>query len=257
MIRFKKAWNSSPLVAILTGVSLIAAACGSATSTTTSIVTTTSEAVPTTIEIPATTTTIKEQCLEGPQSLRHTCYEVGEMGPGGGTVFFVSPDGFSATTCNPLCHFLEFAPSEIETSQEWCDDGRRFIGNVTGIGGGFSNTEMHKPFCSSGAIFEAANYVSPNETADWFLPNSLELNELCKFARTQPTGDTGVQCAVTGYLQVGFSNTYYWSSDEAEYQILYSPREVHGARPQDFENGYNQSNARKTSKMQVRAIRMF
>ncbi|MDP5088040.1 MAG: hypothetical protein NWP41_05030, partial [Ilumatobacteraceae bacterium] len=43
-----------------------------------------------------------------------------------------------------------------------------------------------------------------------------ELNELCKYARTQTTGDTGAQCNDSGTLRVGFSDAYYWSSSELE-----------------------------------------
>jgi hypothetical protein len=82
------------------------------------------------------------------------------------------------------------------------------------VGGGEFNTSIYEDDCPSGAIHEAANYVSPDGTSDWYLPSIRELNELCKFERNQPTGNTRVNCTPNGYLRVGFTDGGYWSSTE-------------------------------------------
>jgi hypothetical protein len=50
--------------------------------------------------------------------------------------------------------------------------------------------------------------------SDWFLPSRDELNELCKYARQQTTGNTSTLCTNANSLRTGFTNGYYWSSTE-------------------------------------------
>jgi hypothetical protein len=59
---------------------------------------------------------------------------------------------------------------------------------------------------------------------DWFLPSLDELNQLCKYARTQSTAvvDQAVRCNGTGTLRSGFDSGYYWSSSQfAAYNAVY------------------------------------
>jgi len=57
----------------------------------------------------------------------------------------------------------------------------------------------------------ANDYVSSGES-DWYLPSKDELNELCKYAFFQATGDSAVLCADATVRRVGFTGAYYWSS---------------------------------------------
>jgi hypothetical protein len=73
------------------------------------------------------------------------------------------------------------------------------------------------------------------------------LNELCKYARTQTTGDTAVICANTGTIRSGFSTGFYWSSSEFDASTAWAQR---------FTNG-SQSRDNKTSPIYVRPVRAF
>ena len=60
----------------------------------------------------------------------------------------------------------------------------------------------------------AATYDGGGKT-DWFLPSRDELNELCKYARTQTTGNLLVECNSEGILRNNsFAAGGYWSSSE-------------------------------------------
>ncbi len=157
----------------------------------------------------------------------------GDTGPGGGIVFYVASSNFSSTgsDCSTSCRYLETAPAgwgnEItvedgETSGtttddprlKWCSTNTTLLSVVAaGIGAGMANTTTADSTCTAGAIQASANYVGAG-TTDWYLPSQLELNELCKYARQQTTGDTAVVCDNTGSLRVGFSSEDYWASTE-------------------------------------------
>lgn len=157
--------------------------------------------------------------------------QVGDRGPGGGTVFYVSATPFTSTgsVCATACRFLEVAPigwaslsavpentndylqqtsrtdPMIDPSLIWWYGPSREppAGITTGteIGTGMANTLALKaattpattPSGQSRFAFDAAlNYAGPNTSAgEWFLPSIGELNELCKFANGQ-TADLGV-----------------------------------------------------------------
>lgn len=55
---------------------------------------------------------VSEQCQSNGQRPSGGACRVGDIGTGGGTIFYVSATAFTATgsTCNTNCHYLEFAP---------------------------------------------------------------------------------------------------------------------------------------------------
>ena len=73
----------------------------------------------------------------GPHTIPPLCSEggdcaIGDTGPGGGTVFYVSASGFTATgsACNTNCHYLEFAPKGWASLDDWPNnigEGGRFM----------------------------------------------------------------------------------------------------------------------------------
>ena len=177
---------------------------------------------------------------------------IGSTGPAGGIVFF------DAERKQTWGRYLEFAPvgwsgSANDPSKYWCVElgglVNRSLINATGneIGEGKVNTQLILNFgCSSGAAVSASSY-SGGEKNDWFLPSSKELNELCKYARSQLTGDTSVECDSSGILRVGFSKYSYMSSSEISSQL---------SLLQSFTTGWS-SESDKASGGAVRPIRSF
>ena len=146
-------------------------------------------------------------------------------------VFFVNLSGFACGTIDEpaTCTYLEAAPTTgtsawtatTDPSYVWTFNTTAEIGaTLTGIGSGYRNTERmvnaDDPYTTfAGGRVRA--YRGPNNQSDWYLPSRDELNELCKYARGQTTGDTSVSCDSTGELRAGFhpSVVYYWSSTES------------------------------------------
>jgi hypothetical protein len=158
-------------------------------------------------------------------------YAVLETGPGGGIVFYVAPTTFPCgATLASTCKYLEAAPTSGAAA--WTDATYAWSGNTdieigvnaqgTAIGTGLKNTLAMETDATRGANTagtKTRDYRGPNSLTDWYLPSKDELNELCKYARNQTTGDTAVGCAATGTLRDGFNKTdtrgLYWSSTES------------------------------------------
>ena len=196
---------------------------------------------------PATTTTTTvppTACADG-----GTCV-VGDTGPGGGIVFYVHSGGGTFACGSALtstCRYLEAAPADIAGTHAWCSNTSSLLNaTYTGIGAGMANTTTADNTCSSGAIQQAADYTN-NGNSDWYLPSKDELNELCKYARTQTTGTTSTLCVLSGTLRTGFTAGDYWSSSEILGNIAWQQYFVDGSR----------SSATKTNSYQVRPIRAF
>jgi len=192
-----------------------------------------------------------------------TC-AVGDTGPGGGVVFYVYASNFTSTgsTCNTTCKYLEAAPANWLAGTTG-DPLRSWATNVnsnqttavsgadgTAIGSGYQNSrdilaQTGNVAASSAAVL--AREYGGGSKSDWFLPSKDELNELCKYARTQTTGDTAVICDNTGTLRVGFSDSVYWSSSEGGNNRAWA---------QVFDSGL-QGNGAKSSAYYVRPVRAF
>jgi hypothetical protein len=140
---------------------------------------------------------------------------VGDIGPGGGVVFYVSD-----TTINLVSgisaggKYLEAAPSDTSSLSAWCNDTTNLItlaGSAfsSAIGSGALNTLIMTtgsangatPACTSGAGFDAANYSNAG-LSDWFLPSKDELNLMYTNLKTH-NPSLG-----------NFSEIAYWSSSE-------------------------------------------
>jgi hypothetical protein len=100
-------------------------------------------------------------------------YSVGQTGPGGGIVFYVSASDFTSTdsTCGAVCRYLEAAPN-------------------TWSGGVEDPSQLW-----AAAVVAALAYTSGSKN-DWYLPSKDELNELYLVRTTVG----------------GFKLDYYWSS---------------------------------------------
>jgi len=167
-----------------------------------------------------------------PCAMGGTCI-VGDTGPGGGIVFYVSAANFTSTgsDCNTTCKYLEAAPAESEVGIAWCSNANSALGTTaTAVGTGMANTTTADGTCTSGAIQTAADYTN-NSKNDWHLPSKDELNQL--YARRATVG--------------GFSTSRYWSSSESS---------TSQAATIFFSNG-TQSNHSKSNFAYVRSVRAF
>jgi len=207
-----------------------------------------------------------------------TCV-VGDRGPGGGIVYYVSAAAFTSTgsNCNTSCRYLEVAPATWKTGVVANDEGyvwQTFVGAVTGqdlsattesgftaeavnwkLGQGFNNTRLMNV---GGSVSDARTavlaYAGNSIAGQWFIPSMNELNELCKFARGQTTGVLTRQCDTSGTLKTGIANDlggflegFYWSSSENSLDV---------ARIQTFYGGV-QDGATKNGAFYVRPVRAF
>ena len=177
-------------------------------------------------------------------------YQVGERGPGGGIVYYVSDTNFTSagSTCNTACRYLEVAPAtwqsegatvENDAAYQWSSNATVATGQDTvtagtesgisgekfnwKIGQGFYNTSVMKVSgATSAAQAKVLAYAGGSTAGQWFIPSMNELNELCKYARGQATGVLTVACTGGGTLKTGTANDLggfvsgvnYWSSSE-------------------------------------------
>jgi len=146
---------------------------------------------------------------------------LGATGPGGGIVFYVDSDGFACgPTLNLTCTYLEAAPAGWHGGEDptraWSGNTDTTVGTSGLLGHGYANTlaATAQDSTPDRAITLAHDYANDGRV-DWFLPSNRELNELCKYARQQPTGDTSVACNSSSSLRTGFSSwPFFWGSSE-------------------------------------------
>jgi hypothetical protein len=208
---------------------------------------------------------------------------VGETGPGGGKVFYVSASAFASTgsDCGSNCYFLEAAPSDHSsvivwaTTDEMCyntdnsNNGNCQTTSVysgvsaaressrtasAAIGMGMANTQNFAgrlagyPQNSTSFAAGIAWAYTNNSKTDWFLPSTLELNQLCRYAWNLTVDNSATTCTgMTGTIRSGFSTGYYWSSSELDATTAWFQR---------FSNGA-QGNAPKDYTYYVRPVRAF
>lgn len=139
---------------------------------------------------------------------------VGDTGPGGGKVFYVSVGGF---TCGPLrnatCRYMEIAPTNwnggSDPQRTWAqsspiDYTSTNISLSTDLGYGALNTkaiiDQGNSNTATSAAALAASYspvVNGSTVNDWFLPSENELTQVW------------AQRTIIGFTASGFN---YWSS---------------------------------------------
>lgn len=195
----------------------------------------------------AATTTVALTCATG-----GAC-AVGDTGPGGGIVFYVSATNFTSTgsDCNTTCKYLEVAPTDQSTGIAWCSNTTSALGTTaTAIGTGMANTTTADTGCTTGAIQIAADYTNNGKT-DWHLPSKDELNQMCKWQggldwisdATVCTGGT----PNSGRGASGFSSPY-WSSSESGATTAWR---------QNFVSGAPNGAVTKDGPWRVRPVRAF
>jgi len=219
---------------------------------------------------PVTTTTTGDalMCAAG-----GTC-AVGDMGPGGGTVFYVASSQFTSTgsACNTACRYLEAAPtgwikSPSYTGQNVClpsadkfsldprcvwssntSSWTQIWSSGTAIGTGYANTSaMITQSSTAGTAATVARAFQGGGKIDWFLPSKDELNALCIGTFNYTVNATCYNKNVTPQ-NGGFARDDYWSSSE------FCPS---SALRQSFKSGFQVFNQYKTWALYVRPVRAF
>ena len=178
-----------------------------------------------------------------------TC-QVGDTGPGGGTIFYVAltpfvQNGAVGSMCT-TCKYLEAAPqgwlfgdtsTDFANGRTWAQSAYKSTtvnnrtspetATATAIGWGYWNTRAiilqgNSDTATSAAALADSHTVTISSVVydDWYLPSKDELNQMCKWVRgvawisdaTVCTGGTND----TGLGASGFvGNLRYWSSSEA------------------------------------------
>ena len=176
------------------------------------------------------------------QSVALSALTIGNTGPGGGKIFYVSTStGFACgPTLNETCYYLEAAPTSGASA--WTDAIYAWSGNTnTDIGDAAKGTAIGTGYKNSLAIVEQNSTASKAATVarayaggfnnDWYLPSKGELNQL--YSQKTPVG--------------GFEAGLYWSSTEGS---------TNSAWYLKFSNG-DQTTTGKSGAYFVRPIRAF
>jgi len=211
--------------------------------------------------------------------------ELGEIGPAGGLIAYVSTDGFAcgtefSATGSPTggkCHYLEVAPSNwglVEDGQEslvskvyairyvWLDgvpDEASANSSASEIGRGYKNsleivlaTTSHGGDPLQSQAGAARSYTGGSKT-DWYLPNKAELNLICQWNRGVAQSveticsDGARNNATYGAESSGFADRPYATSSEKDWETTWL---------QNFGNGGVTQSA-TMSGANVRPVRAF
>ncbi|MCL2155408.1 MAG: DUF1566 domain-containing protein [Leptospirales bacterium] len=157
-------------------------------------------------------------------------YEVGDRGPGGGIIFYVSKAGFTVEGYG-TAHYLEAAPADMGRFK-WSRRGTSIGGTGTGIGRGRNNTDRILAKVPDAPAAKACKDYRGGGKTDWFLPSEDELKELYRQRN----------------LVLGFENDYYWYSS--------SSGNPHDQQSLSFSEG-NRYGYDKDTTLRVRAVRAF
>jgi methionine-rich copper-binding protein CopC len=170
-------------------------------------------------------TTVELSCAEGGSCV------VGDIGPGGGEVFFTSGLGSSK--------YLEVGPTTWydNTARQdftWCAGKETQLVGVPGgsRGLGASNTARIASFCSpnGGAYWITQRNASGGigGKTDWWLPTLSELNYLCLYARQLP--ENAGTCTNVNPLRAGFLAQSYWTSTEHNAELVWYQNFINGGQ---------------------------
>ena len=176
-------------------------------------------------------------------------YSIGDIGPGGGKIFYVNSAGFTAgPTMNLTHYYLEAAPTT--GTNAWTDINYNWSGttsvsvpsfgaNGTDIGRGYTNTLaiVAQDSTATKASTLCRAYLGPNSLTDWFLPCKDELTQLY------------IRQSIVGGIH--YSSVNYWSSSQVNSTNAWS---------QDFQSAYPASapySLAKNSQLWIRPIRSF
>ena len=148
-------------------------------------------------------------------------YDIGDTGPGGGKIFYISDEGFTSTYDGSVCHYLEVAPSDMGP-YTWITPGpdlttqNEISGDICvamgmdqegAIGTGRKNTQLILKGDPAAPAALACADLSAGGKSDWFLPSKMELEELFKWK---------------SFPGITIDLSYWSSSMESFTQVYYS-----------------------------------
>ena len=190
--------------------------------------------------------------LAKPKKAASGGYDIGDKGPGGGWIFYVSEEGFPVYKGSGMviCHYLECSPTELGTmswcpkkiSKNCCD-----VTTTDGVGAGYNNTANIIVASHRGGSLTVSNcaakackayFTGTTKAGEWYLPSKLELNLIYE------------NLVKTGVIN---SSAWHWSSSQGN---------SYDAWQQNFSNGYKDyfsynNNGGKSYDYCVRAVRAF
>ena len=174
-------------------------------------------------------------------------YKIGDEGPGGGIIFYVSQEGFEVYDGMGgvvLCHYFEMSKKTLGESAYFPEKMRISVKIDGSLGYGKANTYeiLHQRVTSKSltekncAAYRASKYFTTSTKAgDWWLPSKAELNLMYENLRD--------------FVLDTSNDKYYWSSTE--------DGEV-SAWNQDIASGERSSLSYKHNNyFSVRAVRAF
>lgn len=211
--------------------------------TTTANETTTTASTTTTTEVPTTTTEPEPSDGDGSGCATGGTCEIGDTGPGGGIVFYVSVAPFSVpgVACGTNCHYLEAAPASAQfAAPATCAEQTPADAvNVSGIGQGFANTKSTADLCGNTFMAAtAARAYRGGGRKDWYVPSFVEMDEMAKAAN-----------------RVGGLHGYYWTSTQLEPIVAWWGETMATAVAYIIGVGYQRKTSRDPEA--VRVIRAF
>ena len=176
-------------------------------------------------------------------------YNIGDTGPGGGIVFYVSDVAFPVPQPNgetKMCRYMEVSPVDIGQS-EWGDGyDKEEPYTLHGLGTGLMNTynivsynadNMTTANCAAYACLMYSTQTT--RKGEWWLPSKVELNLLYKNLRDK------VIATSSGNEEYGYC---YWSSSQSN---------LHYACYQRFDEYQDDDDGDKDHTNSVRAVRAF
>jgi len=172
-------------------------------------------------------------------------YALGDTGPGGGKIFYVSEEGFTMTDTGEICHYLEAAPTNMPTTLRWATSDYEDesipdakwsygAGGAQSLGAGRNNTAAILGIDANAPAAKACADYSNNGMTDWFLPSCDE--------QTQMWNNRSYIGNIAGTQN-------YWSSTEAVFAN-------YSAWGFNFNGGATTTQG-KSNALNVRAIRAF
>lgn len=175
-------------------------------------------------------------------------YNIGDVGPGGGIVFFVSEVAFPVHQPNggtKMCNYLEVSQLDVGKTK-WCWHWDCSVSLSDGLGAGLINTRnivsKHSFAKTENCAAYACSkyYTQTTKQGEWYLPSKIELDLLYRNLRDE----------VISTSPSTNGNHTYWSSSRGHNGYAF-----HGYY-QRFSDGY-QNYCSMDSTLSVRAIRAF